>query len=947
MRHRGVVVEGWSVHRKCRRVGKPPRRGGSRCHGIVPTARNVGDGYPAAWCGTREEAARVVLPDHEAPPSRVTHPALMRLQAMTHRPAHARRSTTLLATLALIGCLVIPAGPAGAAAPGVDQPAAGGDPVIEACPRETATIDRSLQRTTLNSVVSAGKDAWAVGMRSFGEEDRAIVGMRWDGAAWSEVPVGGRGGEQALFAVDRGSDRRLWAAGYRTEMTLYRPQIMRWSGTRWRRVDLGDVGRRVGVLTGIDARTPKEIWAVGYHSTTGGQRPLVVRGSPSTGWASKDPPLPAGTTGALMDISAEAAGGVWAVGWTSSGGRPRPYVLRRSRAGWVHMAITGPAGREGALTSVVIQRTGRVWAVGYRVIDGRYVPLVLLRSGNRWVPQDLPDVSSDIAVLRAVELDADGRPIAVGTRWDAEMGAWRGFILGRTGDGWRIVEAPLVGGGSDLRDIAASPGGVTWAVGANARRSLAFQVCGASTPDDTQDDPGDGPPPPVSTSAPQAPDITPSPAPSGVPAITPSPAPSRVPDATPGPSGVPDATPGPSSAPATPIPSPVTITQRRGGIEVVARDVAREVGLALTTITYGAIRTDYDGDGWPDLFIGRHANPALLVRNTGGAFEPAPGVEIVRRDRHGCSAGDANGDGRVDFYCAIGAVHGANLKANELLIQQPDGTFLDRAIEMRAADPVGRGRMGAFLDLDHDAYADLFVADRPDRTDGLPSRHRVLANPTGEHYEARSVSGFDAGLGADCIHAADLDRDGWQDILLCARAKGRPDGYGVHILRNVKGRLVDVTAGSGIGRMDALDAIVADMDGDGRPDIVEVGPWELRVHLRRGDHYVLGYQRNLSGGAAVAAGDIDADGDLDLYVALGARTRQRDDLMLVNRGDGRRYGTLSIPQVRTGSAESVTAIDHDRNGLMDFLVLNGRGSLYPGPVQLIAFYPRSRGAGRH
>jgi hypothetical protein len=47
-----------------------------------------------------------------------------------------------------------------------------------------------------------------------------------------------------------------------------------------------------------------------------------------------------------------------------------------------------------------------------------------------------------------------------------------------------------------------------------------------------------------------------------------------------------------------------------------------------------------------------------------------------------------------------------------------------------------------------------------------------------------------------------------------------------------------------------------------------------------------------------------------------------------------------LPDTRPGSAESVTAIDYDRNGLMDFLVLNGRGTGNPGPIQLIALFPK-------
>jgi hypothetical protein len=315
------------------------------------------------------------------------------------------------------------------------------------------------------------------------------------------------------------------------------------------------------------------------------------------------------------------------------------------------------------------------------------------------------------------------------------------------------------------------------------------------------------------------------------------------------------------------------------------------------------------------------------------------GVTFPNVDRHSCAAGDANGDGRLDLFCAVGALHGAGVKTNELWIQQRDGTFEDQAVGMRVADPVGRGRLGVFFDLDHDRYADLFIANRPDRTDGLPSRHRVLANPSGHHYEPRSVLDLDAAGGADCVVAEDLDRDGWEDIVLCQRAIGRPDGQGIRVLKNVRGRLVDVTRRVGIPTANVVDAAVADMDRDRVPDIVQITPWELRVLLRRGDRYVTGYRRSLTSAVAVAAGDVNGDARPDLYVAQGTTDRQVRDLMLVNTGSGRGYRPMSIPQARSGSAEDVVVLDHDRNGLADFLVLNGRGSLRAGPIQLIAFFP--------
>ena len=149
-----------------------------------------------------------------------------------------------------------------------------------------------------------------------------------------------------------------------------------------------------------------------------------------------------------------------------------------------------------------------------------------------------------------------------------------------------------------------------------------------------------------------------------------------------------------------------------------------------------------------------------------------------------------------------------------------------------------------------------------------------------------------------------------------------------------------MTASSGIDKRQAVDAIAVDVNGDHQLDIVEVDPFELRIYLRHGGHYVLGYTRPLKDGVAVADGDVDGDGDQDLYVVQGKRSKQRPDLMLLNRGDGRGFSTMGLPHALNGSAESVTAIDYDQNGLTDFLVLNGKGALYPGPVQLLAFFPR-------
>jgi hypothetical protein len=805
----------------------------------------------------------------------------------------------------LPGVLAYPAVGTDLAAPGQPRVPAAGAPD---CPAGWGDPDRSYPRSILTAVVDTDSSAWAVGLTSVSEDPRYPLAARWDGESWVEMPVASSSAERALFGLDRSPSGRMWATGYRAKSSLYYPLMMRWNGSEWTVSSLGTIDDRGGALLSVRARSDTSTWAVGYKVGSSGQRPLAIRRA-GTKWQESSPSIPSSANGALMDIDVRASNDAWAVGWVVDRGAPRPYLTHWDGRRW-RTGSPVSSGSEGALTSVAIAGPDDVWAVGYAVSSGLYRPIVQHWNGSRWRLVEFPSAHSQVSLLRGVQIDATGDPVVVGTRWDAEAGHWRGLAAHRVGSRWDLMDSPGLRGGTELRGLALREGGSALVVGASGSTSYASELC---------------PEPQAAT---------------GIASVGATPAGTGDADPEPTPSSTPKATPSPDPT-STPRPTPRPTRRPSPRASVVARDMTKQAGLARDTASYGAVRTDFNNDGWPDLFIGQHANLGRLVFNDGdGTFSDAPGVTIPRRDRHGCSAGDANGDKRPDLYCANGALRGAGFKSNELYIQQADGTFRDEAMAMRATDPFGRGRLAVFFDLDHDRYADLFLADRPARPDGLPSRHRILANPTGERYVARSVAGIDTGSGADCLRPADLDRDGWEDIVLCERAMDRPSSYGLRILRNDKGTLVDVTRTSGIEKRQAVDAIVADMDGDRRPDIVEVTPYQLRVHLRRGDRYTLGYTRNLRNGVAVGAGDVDGDGDRDLYIAQGSRTKQRADVMLRNRGTGRSFDAMSVPGVRSGSAESVTAIDYDRNGLMDFLVLNGKGALNPGPVQLIAFFPR-------
>ena len=107
-----------------------------------------------------------------------------------------------------------------------------------------------------------------------------------------------------------------------------------------------------------------------------------------------------------------------------------------------------------------------------------------------------------------------------------------------------------------------------------------------------------------------------------------------------------------------------------------ARDVASQAGIyRLTNDLYGTPMVfDYNNDDVSDLLLSRHqTNGAEIFRgNADGTFTLVQTLPVI--DRHGCDAGDFNGDGYDDFYCAIGADNGtSDNKANELWFQNSSG----------------------------------------------------------------------------------------------------------------------------------------------------------------------------------------------------------------------------------------------------------------------------------
>jgi tetratricopeptide (TPR) repeat protein len=318
----------------------------------------------------------------------------------------------------------------------------------------------------------------------------------------------------------------------------------------------------------------------------------------------------------------------------------------------------------------------------------------------------------------------------------------------------------------------------------------------------------------------------------------------------------------PSRPTATGLPTRFVDRTEAAGLHFVF-DNGRSPPRQLPETTAGGVGLlDYDGDGWLDVYLVQGGpfppDPARpntgdrLFRNRGdGTFDDASqrsGIAGMKRGfGHGVTVGDFDNDGRPDLFLT-------RWRTYALYRNRGDGTFED--ITERAG--LGGDRdwptSAAFADLDNDGDLDLYVCHylRWDAEHPTLCNRNTFAAPNqrvepGQKYNYCTPRLFPA--------LAD------------------------HVFRNDAGRFVEVTAEAGIvdpsGR--GLGVIAADLDDDRRVDLFVANDTTANYfwHNNGGMRFeeigtTSGVACNASGafqaGMGTALGDLDGDGQLDLFV---------------------------------------------------------------------------------
>lgn len=280
-------------------------------------------------------------------------------------------------------------------------------------------------------------------------------------------------------------------------------------------------------------------------------------------------------------------------------------------------------------------------------------------------------------------------------------------------------------------------------------------------------------------------------------------------------------------------------------------DVTEASGLLSFHPTQTATWRDFNNDGWLDVFIGNESTATnartragrgkvheaeLYINQGDGTFKDVAsdlGLNFKGLIK-GVTAFDFNNDGLQDIYISI-------MGSNNILLQNKgDLKFEDVAQTAGVQEPVVSFSTGTF-DFDNDGFEDLYVGAYT--TSNNPLSHEIAFeafgnqanaalpnlyknNGDGTFTDVTTKTGLDHSIYSMGFNFGDLDNDGFLDLYF----------------------------GTGDPNLESIipNRMFKNIDGNSFTEVSYAGGFS-----------------NIQKGHGISWGDIDADGDEDIYITMG------------------------------------------------------------------------------
>ena len=323
---------------------------------------------------------------------------------------------------------------------------------------------------------------------------------------------------------------------------------------------------------------------------------------------------------------------------------------------------------------------------------------------------------------------------------------------------------------------------------------------------------------------------------------------------------------------------------------------------------------DVNGDSKPDLLLVNAGTNTVgvLLGNGNGTFQAMVAYSTGSGSSpFGLAVADVNADGKPDLLTAN---NGTNTVG--VLLGKGDGTFQTVVAYLTGSNSFPYNL--AVADVNGDGKPDLLLVNAGSSTSGAVGV--LLGNGNGTF---QAVVAYPTGSSSSpwAVAVADVNGDGKPDLLVANKGT---NSVGV-LLGKGDGTFRAVVAYPLGTDSTPLGIAVADVNGDGRPDLLTAnnGTSTAGVLLGKGDgtfqaaaFYSAGTASNPFG---IAVADVNADGKPDLLTANGGSNTVG---VLLGKGDGTFQTVVAFSTGSNSFPQSIAAADVNGDGQFDLLTAN-------------------------